>query len=68
MPRKTATNMMKRQNPRSRFNEAAARCHGKPWRSAAGCRPAESFNEAAARCHGKPGSSGMSDAASTRLQ
>ena len=37
------------------FNEAAARCHGKP-----GCRRGSSrrahlssFNEAAARCHGK---------------
>ena len=39
------------------FNEAAARCRGKPssrrWRSPAACR----FNEAAARCRGKPLSS-----------
>ena len=41
----------------SGFNEAAARCRGKPsaaGRCAAAGRAAPRFNEAAARCRGKP--------------
>ena len=37
----------------SGFNEAAARCHGKPWRGRRGRAQTGCFNEAAARCHGK---------------
>ena len=39
---------------RHRFNEAAARCHGKHSHYCAGGHTASRFNEAAARCHGKP--------------
>ena len=52
MPRKTDVARRKRHGTVS-FNEAAARCHGKPrGRLAAIARP-HCFNEAAARCHGK---------------
>ena len=55
MPRKTVL-FRRPESParHSRFNEAAARCRGKP--PAAPTRPSNSarFNEAAARCRGKP--------------
>ena len=35
------------------FNEAAARCRGKRWRTRARGRWSSRFNEAAARCRGK---------------
>ena len=58
-PRPDATeNARCRSGPTTRsdgFNEAAARCHGKPAiRSAPTAARTSSFNEAAARCHGKP--------------
>ena len=37
------------------FNEAAARCRGKPPPPCRASTPARRFNEAAARCRGKPG-------------
>ena len=58
-PRPDAAENRRRASPtcwsRSRFNEAAARCRGKPpahRRLPAGARAG--FNEAAARCRGKP--------------
>ena len=41
--------------PRLRFNEAAARCRGKPRRGSCWICRARCFNEAAARCRGKHG-------------
>ena len=35
------------------FNEAAARCHGKPETPRSAGPVPRGFNEAAARCHGK---------------
>ena len=44
----------RRLSHRARFNEAAARCRGKPLAPAAAPAGAKRFNEAAARCRGKP--------------
>ena len=52
MPRKTET-VPSTPAGRSRFNEAAARCRGKPTSTASRSRMTLSFNEAAARCRGK---------------
>ena len=53
MPRKTPAFGPATYYQGERFNEAAARCRGKPRarRGASGPRPR--FNEAAARCRGK---------------
>ena len=56
MPRKTLLAYVICTLPPTGFNEAAARCRGKPSRS----RPSSAwrtsgFNEAAARCRGKLG-------------
>ena len=55
MPRKTSSRTCGRGRGRlPRFNEAAARCRGKPARSTPPpARSAPRFNEAAARCRGK---------------
>ena len=54
MPRKTARNRRGRRSTVARFNEAAARCRGKPSGCSGGRRGSPGFNEAAARCRGKP--------------
>ena len=54
MPRKTCCSGAGRSACR-RFNEAAARCHGKHPAPAGVSRAKPGFNEAAARCHGKQG-------------
>ena len=41
-------------SPEHRFNEAAARCRGKPRTSRPASSVSSCFNEAAARCRGKP--------------
>ena len=54
MPRKTGTDAAPAAPPyRPRFNEAAARCRGKPGRRRTTAHGAARFNEAAARCRGK---------------
>ena len=55
MPRKTIDFGFGCPLPEAGFNEAAARCRGKP-RHVAASTPASvvRFNEAAARCRGKP--------------
>ena len=55
MPRKTLRDGIPHVGDHpGRFNEAAARCRGKPA-AATWCGPATGrFNEAAARCRGKP--------------
>ena len=69
MPRKTGGVRGSRLPVDRRFNEAAARCRGKPpliglnltsWGSG--------FNEAAARCRGKPFASAASVDAADTLQ
>ena len=51
------------------FNEAAARCRGKPMRRAEHCCASKArFNEAAARCRGKLGSAPAAAAAVQALQ
>ena len=52
MPRKTKT-WPPRTRARSGFNEAAARCRGKPAGPLCQTSRARGFNEAAARCRGK---------------
>ena len=55
MPRKTGRESSKGGGRPPGFNEAAARCRGKPWSAAASTAAAlTGFNEAAARCRGKP--------------
>ena len=54
MPRKTRAGRTKGRPPR-RFNEAAARCRGKPDADGADVHSDPRFNEAAARCRGKRG-------------
>ena len=54
MPRKTRAVIGSWCDWRTGFNEAAARCRGKPSASKSGVGgPAPGFNEAAARCRGK---------------
>ena len=54
MPRKTISGVrISTPSSAARFNEAAARCRGKPPRRAGGSSSAGCFNEAAARCRGK---------------
>ena len=52
MPRKTQPGRPLAIQP-MRFNEAAARCRGKPGEAAAPGAGGTGFNEAAARCRGK---------------
>ena len=55
MPRKTTLSHRVGMRAIHHFNEAAARCRGKPGtpgRSRTACQ--SYFNEAAARCRGKP--------------
>ena len=54
MPRKTAAGSDNDRGGLGGFNEAAARCRGKPPPGAAAGHGWPSFNEAAARCRGKP--------------
>ena len=55
MPRKTNRVRPAAVEEPCRFNEAAARCRGKPSMAVlSGAARAERFNEAAARCRGKP--------------
>ena len=55
MPRKTAVLVDVDGVSQQRFNEAAARCRGKPGAVVAWLLwGASCFNEAAARCRGKP--------------
>ena len=59
MPRKTRTEHGWRCAPTRCFNEAAARCRGKPRCSLGGVNACSTgFNEAAARCRGKPKAGG----------
>ena len=53
MPRKTGRGRRATAALPPRFNEAAARCHGKRRRSRRRAAGRGRFNEAAARCHGK---------------
>ena len=55
MPRKTAWFVRSHCTVLSGFNEAAARCRGKPRTSTKAPSRSRCFNEAAARCRGKPG-------------
>ena len=50
------------------FNEAAARCRGKPAARGRRRRPRGSFNEAAARCRGKLLKASLFAGAPDRLQ
>ena len=54
MPRKTPPIRSVQTTCHSRFNEAAARCRGKPAESEMLVGSVVAFNEAAARCRGKP--------------
>ena len=55
MPRKTPRSAGAPSWPGPGFNEAAARCRGKPFaRVMVTVRVVACFNEAAARCRGKP--------------
>ena len=54
MPRKTATARVPELIRLAGFNEAAARCRGKPISAGRRDRARLCFNEAAARCRGKP--------------
>ena len=54
MPRKTPPLPHRGGRGRGRFNEAAARCRGKPGTWFPTPPPNRCFNEAAARCRGKP--------------
>ena len=54
MPRKTVRAATLGRDRNVDFNEAAARCRGKPARGSPAPPNAASFNEAAARCRGKP--------------
>ena len=55
MPRKTGTGDRGQGQAARAFNEAAARCRGKPPARGSTKRSGRSsFNEAAARCRGKP--------------
>ena len=49
------------------FNEAAARCRGKPPRPGSISPATRCFNEAAARCRGKPSASGAENSRRTRF-
>ena len=53
MPRKTRTRGRIRRRAHRRFNEAAARCRGKPRETPLALVALDGFNEAAARCRGK---------------
>ena len=53
MPRKTGA-AGSRLHSQGRFNEAAARCRGKPAPTPPAAGRSPGFNEAAARCRGKP--------------
>ena len=53
MPRKTRLPARLRSGRTLRFNEAAARCRGKPPSAMTRPAPGGCFNEAAARCRGK---------------
>ena len=54
MPRKTSVGKMPSASTPWSFNEAAARCRGKPTAAARETPAPARFNEAAARCRGKP--------------
>ena len=54
MPRKTARRRSSPFPGASCFNEAAARCRGKPAAGSSSTARSSGFNEAAARCRGKP--------------
>ena len=69
MPRKTSGAVGSRITGHGGFNEAAARCRGKPpacERRERGGGPG--FNEAAARCRGKPRGCDTSSTVDSRLQ
>ena len=53
MPRKTTDLFSRPENLHHGFNEAAARCRGKPGAGPADGGGVRCFNEAAARCRGK---------------
>ena len=53
MPRKTKQDAGRKGRRNGCFNEAAARCRGKPRNAQAGRHDHVRFNEAAARCRGK---------------
>ena len=53
MPRKTCRPLNGTTAPVLGFNEAAARCRGKPSHDSSGRPGTLGFNEAAARCRGK---------------
>ena len=55
MPRKTSDPVLFLFQSVDRFNEAAARCRGKPGSTVFDSQEKQGFNEAAARCRGKPG-------------
>ena len=68
MPRKTRRTSANIQRSKAGFNEAAARCRGKPAVYLWGNRLSDGFNEAAARCRGKHRRLGRAADGAGRLQ